>query len=73
MSPWLFNVFMDGVGREVTIRVGESRLALNEDNGEQNWVINQVLFANNTALVADSEEGLQQLVTEFGRVCGEPL
>ena len=32
------------------------------------WVIYQVLFANDTVLVADSE-GLQQLVMEFGRVC----
>ena len=69
MSPWLFNVFMDGVVREVNIRVGERGLGLIEGNGEQEWVINQVLFADDTALVADSEEGLQQLVTEFGRVC----
>ena len=30
--------------------------------------INQLLFANDTALVADSEE-LCRLVSEFGRVC----
>ena len=69
MSPWLFNVFMDGVVREVNIRLGERGLGFIEGNGEQEWVINQVLFADDTALVADSEEGLQQLVTEFGRVC----
>ena len=69
MSPWLFNVYMDGVVREVNIRVGERGLGLIEGDGGQNWVINQVLFADDTALVADSEEGLQQLVTEFGRVC----
>ena len=27
------------------------------------------MFADDTALVADTEESLQQLVTEFGRVC----
>ena len=32
--------------------------------------INQLLFADNTALVADSEEKLCRLVSEFGRVCG---
>ena len=31
--------------------------------------INQLLFADNTALVADSEEKLCRLVCEFGRVC----
>ena len=31
--------------------------------------INQLLFADDTALVADSEEKLCGLVSEFGRVC----
>ena len=31
--------------------------------------INQLLFAGDTALVADSEEKLCRLVSEFGRVC----
>ena len=31
--------------------------------------INQLLFANDTALVADSEEKLCRLLSEFGRVC----
>ena len=50
MSPWLFNVYMDGVVREVNIRVlgkGLNLLCANE--------INQLLFADDTALVADTE------------------
>ena len=31
--------------------------------------INQLLFANDTALVADSEEMLCRLMSEFDRVC----
>ena len=31
--------------------------------------INQLLFADNTALMADSEEKLCRLMSEFGRVC----
>ena len=31
--------------------------------------INQLLFPDDTALVADSEQKLCRLVTEFGRVC----
>ena len=31
--------------------------------------LNQLLFANDTALVADSEEKLRRLVSEFDSVC----
>ena len=31
--------------------------------------MNQMLFADDTALVADSDEKLLRLVSEFGRVC----
>ena len=31
--------------------------------------LNQLLFSDDTALVADSEQKLCRLVTEFGRVC----
>ena len=33
------------------------------------FAINQILLADDTALVADSEEELCLLVSEFGRVC----
>ena len=33
MSPWLFNVYMDGVVREVNVRVLEKRLELLSANG----------------------------------------
>ena len=33
--------------------------------------INQLLFADDIALVADSEEKLCRLLIEFGRVCGK--
>ena len=69
MSPGLFNLFMDGVVREVKARIGDRGLGLVEGGNRQNWTINQILFADDTALVADSEGTLQQLVTEFDRVC----
>ena len=68
MSPGLFNLFMDGVVREINARLGDRGLGLIGDD-RQPWKLNQILFADDTALVADSEEALQQLVTEFGRVC----
>ena len=68
MSPWLFNLYMDGVVREVNVRVLGKRLELLSANGGR-FEINQLLFANNTALVADSEQKLCRLMSEFGRVC----
>ena len=67
MSPWLFNVYMYGVVREVNVRVLGKGLELLSANGGR-FEINQLLFADDTALVADSEETCR-LVSEFGRVC----
>ena len=55
MSPWLFNVHMDGVVREVNVRVLEKGSELLSANGSR-FEINRLLFADDTALVADSEE-----------------
>ena len=68
MSPWLFNVYMDGVVREVEARVFGRGVELVEEDG-QRWELGQLLFADDTALLADSEEKLCRLVDEFGRVC----
>ena len=58
---------MDGVVREVNVRVLGKGLDLLSANGGM-FEINQLLFAVETALVADSEEKLCRLVSEFGRV-----
>ncbi len=44
---------------------------LGENGGE--WRVNQLLFADDTALVAGSEEDLKSLVEEFGRVCARRI
>ena len=67
-SPWLFNVYMDGAVREVNVRVLGNALELLSANGGR-FEINQLLFADDTALVADSQQKLCRLVAEFGRVC----
>ena len=67
MSSWLFNVHMHEVVREVNVKVLEKWLELLSANGGR-FEINQLLFADDTALVADSEK-LCRLVSEFGRVC----
>ena len=68
MSPWLFNLYMDGVVREVNVRVLGKWLELLSAAGGR-FDIYQLLFADDTALVVDSEEKLYRLVNEFGRVC----
>ena len=67
MSPWLFNVYVDAVVREVNVRVLGKGLELRSAN-DGRVEINQLLFADDTALVADSEK-LCRLVSEFGKVC----
>ena len=67
MSPWLLNVYMDDVVREVNVRVLRKGLELLSANGGR-FEINQLLFADDTALVANSEEKLCRLVSKFGRV-----
>ena len=68
MSPWLFNMYMDGVVREVYSRVDGMGVKMRGE-GDREWMLSQLLFADDTALVAESAEQLQCLVREFGRVC----
>ena len=59
---------MDGVVREVNVTVLGKGLELLNVNGGR-FEINQLLFADNTVLVADSEEKLCRLASKFGREC----
>ena len=59
---------MDGLVREVNVRVLGKGLELLSANGGR-FEISQLLFADDTAPVADSEDKLCRLVSEFGRVC----
>ena len=66
MSPWLFNAYKNGVvsrGNDRVLMEGLELLIANDGRFE----IIQLLFADNTALVADSEK-LCRLVSKFGRV-----
>ena len=53
---------------ELNVRVLGKGLELLSANGGR-FETNQLLFADDTALVDDSEEKLCRLVNEFGRVC----
>ena len=68
MSPWLFNVFMDGVMREVREKTGEVGACLWDERRNCEWKVEWFIFADDTLLVGDSEEKLDELVKEFGNV-----
>ncbi len=68
MSPLLFNVYMDGVVREVNARMLGTGLSLVNNDGRE-WNLSQMLFADDTAFVDDSEGRLRQLAEEFDRMC----
>ena len=67
MSPWLFNIFMDGCIREMKAKVGNvgARLKVNGVG----WSVVTCLFADDTVLLAESERELQRVVDEFYSVC----
>ena len=69
MSPWLFNVFIDGVMREVQQEVRETGVSLWDASRNCALKVGWLLYADDTVLVAGSEVELQKLVDEFGRVC----
>lgn len=58
MSPWLSNLFMDGVVGEVNARVLEKVAGIQPVRGFGVWEVNQLLFANDMALVGDLSENL---------------
>ena len=57
MSPWLFNLYIDGVVREVNARALGRGLKL-VDGNDNEWELNQLLFADDTVVEADSERKL---------------
>ena len=62
------SLYIVGMVREVKARVNTIGIGLIGEDGWE-WKVNQLLVADDTVLVAESEEDLQKLVTEFERVC----
>ncbi len=67
VSPWLFNIYMDGCIREMKARVRDLGTRLNVRGVEQPLVVG--LYADDKVLLAESERMLQRIVDEFERVC----
>ncbi len=71
MSPWLFNIFMDGCMREVRAKVRKIGAGL-KLNGVD-WSVTACLFADDTVLLAESERELQRVVDQFHNVRSRKL
>ncbi len=68
MSPWLFNIYMDVVMREMKGRVGEVGVKMYAEG--RKWVLNSILFSDDTVLIAENESDFyKNLVSVFDSVC----
>ena len=68
MSPWLFDIFFDIVVRQINERGMGRRVKMTYENG-RGWEIKQVLYADDTVMVAETREHLHHIVSEFERPC----
>ena len=66
MSPWLFNLFMDAVMKEVREKTGDVGVTLWDERRNIEWKVEWVMFADYTVLLGDSEEKLERLIQELG-------
>ena len=71
MSPWLFNVYMGGVMKEVKRGMGRRGLRFLED--EREWRLPGLLYADDMVLCDESEEDLRTMVGRFVEVCRRGL
>lgn len=67
MSPWLFNIYMDGVMKEVRPRVGSSGVRLIK--GVNEWTLSDLLYADDLVLVGENESELKLMIESFDKVC----
>ena len=62
MSPWLFNLFMDAVMKEVREKAGDIGVTLWDEKRNIEWMVDWSMFADNTVLLGDSEEKSERLI-----------
>lgn len=63
ISPWLFNVYMDGVLNEVNARMLGRSVILMSDDGRE-WKMNKLVFSGDTPLVTGSKGEVKTAVLE---------
>ena len=65
--PWLFNVYMNGVIKEVKMGMGKMVASFLENRRE--WRLLGLLYADDLVLCDESEENLRVMVGRFAEVC----
>ena len=63
MSPWLFNVYMDRVMKELKMGMGRRGMRFQEEVRE--WRLPSLLYAGGLVLCGESEEDLRAIVGRF--------
>ena len=58
--PWLFNVYMDAIMKEVKMGMGKRGVRFMEDGRE--WRLPGLLYADDLVLCGESEEDLRAMV-----------
>ena len=53
MSPWLFNLFMDGVMKEIREIAREIGVRMIDDRSKHEWIIEWLMLADDTVLIGD--------------------
>ena len=67
MSPWLFNVYMDVVRKELKMGIERRGVRFLEEGRE--WRFPDLLYADDLVLCCESEEDLRAMVGRFVEVC----
>ena len=67
MSPWLLNVYMNRVMKEVKMRIGRRGVSFLEDGRE--WRLPDLLCADDLVLCGELEENLRVMVGWCAEVC----
>ena len=65
ISPWLFNLFMDAAVKKVKEKVGDVGVTLQDERRNIEWMVDRLMFADDTVLLGDSEEKLERLIQEL--------
>ena len=60
MFPWLSNIYMDGVMKEVNMGMGRKGVSFMEDRRE--WRLPNLLYTNDLVLCGELEEDLKVIV-----------
>ena len=67
MSPWVFNVYMDGAMKEVKMGMGRKGVNFLEDGRE--WILPGLLYADDLVLCGEAEEDLRAMVGRYAEFC----